>query len=115
MSKLTETCGKFISLYEGSGKLNQQDCEFEVGQQPDGTIIAYCVFSDWPRPVNLSGIELCGWTNDGIKVFGKGPLQNQSPNIDGDTETHYIHYGFWKLTVGEPDWSDAHSDRKSVV
>lgn len=115
VSELTEEYGKFISLYDGKGKLNQQDCEFEVGQQSDGTIIAYCVFPDWPKPVPAHGIELCGWTSDGIKVFGKGPLQKRHPNVAGDTETYYIHYGFSTLTVAELDWSEAHSIKFAIT
>ncbi|MDE2777887.1 MAG: hypothetical protein OXI77_18320 [Chloroflexota bacterium] len=111
MSATAEETEEFISLYEGSGKLNQQDCEFEVGQRSDGQIRVYCTFSDSPELVNAHGVKFCGCTNDGRKVLGKGPFQNRPWGVDYDTEPerYFSHYGLWELTVGEQDWSKAHS------
>ena len=120
MSELTEKYGKFVITYKGEGKLNQQECEFKVGQQPDGGIIAQCVLHDWPKPVTAHGVELHGWAKD-IKIFGKGPLQKrtpkqkQTPNIDDSSQIHCIDYGFQTLNVGEEDWSKAHSIRFAIT
>lgn len=101
-----------VSIYRGHGKLNDQDCRFEVDQRPDGQIRVYCQFSESPDIVNAHGVELCGSTNeDGMKVCGKGPLQRRPWDVDYNTEpvTYFSHYGMWKLTIGEPDWSKAGS------
>ncbi len=111
MSVSAEESEKIFTLYEGTGKLNQQDSSFEVGQRSDGQIRVYCAFSDSPNLVNAHGVELCGRTNDGIKICGKGPFQNRPWDVDYGTEpvTYFSHYRMWKLTIGEPDWSKAHS------
>lgn len=111
MSQTAEEHEKIIELSEGAGKLNQQDCRFEVEQRPDGQIRVCCAFSKSPKPVNANGVELSGETSDGKRVHGTGPFQNSSTTYDYDTEpvTHFIDYGLWKLTVGEADWSKAHS------
>lgn len=115
MSELTEKYGKFVSLYEGKGKLNQQECAFEVRRRPDSTIIVYCAFSDSPETVNRYGVELRGHTDKGLKVFGKGPYQERPWDVDYDIETYFSHYRFWKLNVGEVDWSKAHSIRFAIT
>lgn len=115
MSELTDNHEKFVSLYEGEGKLNQQECEFEIGQRPDGSIIVDCAFSDFPKTA-IYGVELCGHTDKGLKVFGKGPHQKRPWSADHGTETTYFsHYGFWKLNVGEEDWSKAHSIKFAIT
>ncbi len=102
---------EFTSLYEGTGILNQQHCEFEVGQKSDGQIRVYCTFSESPDLVNASGVELCGRTNDGIKVCGKGPFQNRPWDVDYNTEpeNYFSNYEISDLTIGKPNWSRAHS------
>lgn len=111
MSDTTEETEEFTSLYTGTGKLNQQDCSFEVGQRPDGQIRVYCTFSESPKLINAHGVEWCGKTGDGRRVCGKGPFQNRPWDVDYDTEpvTHFSRYRMWELTVGEPDWNKAHS------
>ena len=111
MREKTEEAEVFISLHEGSGKLNQQDCEFEVGQRPDGQIRVWCQFYESPNIINAHGVEFSGCTNDGLKVCGKGPNQRRPWDVDYDTEpvTYFSHYGLLELTIGEPDWSKAHS------
>ena len=125
MSKLTEKYGKFVSLYEGEGKLNQQECKFEqeckfkIGQQSDGTIIVECEFSDFPETVDPYSVELCGHTDKGLKVFGKGPHWNRTWGAGPDTVheaiTYFSHYRFWTLNVGEADWSRAHSIKFAIT
>ncbi len=114
MSELTDNHEKFVSLYEGEGKLNQQECEFEIGQRPDGSIIVDCAFSDFPKTA-IYGVELCGHTDKGLKVFGKGPPQKRPWSADHDTETYFSDYGFWILNVGEEDWSKAHSIKFAIT
>lgn len=114
MSELTEKYGKFVITYKGEGKLNQQECEFKVGQQPAGGIIAQYVLHDWPKSVTAHGVELRGHTDKGLKVFGKGPYQNWLRR-NHDTETHTIDYRFQTLNVGEVDWSKAHSIRFAIT
>ena len=115
MSELTDNHEKFVSLYEGKGKLNQQECKFEIVQRPDGGIMVYCAFSDSPETVNRSGVELRGHTDEGLKVFGKGPYQNRRRRDNHDTETYSIDYGFQTLNVGEEDWSKAHSIKFAIT
>ena len=73
---MSESEEKYVSTYEGNGKLNQQDCSFEVGQRPDAQIIMACDFSDRPKPLNLHGIEFSGLTDNGTRVSAEGPFQN---------------------------------------
>ena len=98
-----------ISIYEGNGTLNQQECGFEVGQRPDGQITVLCDFENWPKPLNAHGITLCGRTDCGIRLDAKGPYQRSQPIPCNFTERYSIRYGLWHLTAGEPDWSKAHS------
>ena len=100
---------KYISIYKGNGTLNQQECAFEVGQRPDGQITMLCDFADWPKPLNAHGITFCGQTDCGIVVDAKGPYQRSQPIPNNFTERFSIRYGLWQLTVGDPDWSKAHS------
>ncbi len=111
MSELTEKYGNFINLYEGKGKLNKQDCKFEVGQRSDGQIRVYCTFSDSPELVNAHGVKFCGRIDGDGNVCGKGPFQNRPWDVNYDTEPeeYFSQYGLGELTVGEPDWIKAHS------
>ena len=106
---MSESEEKYVSTYEGNGKLNQQDCSFEVGQRPDAQIIMACDFSDRPKPLNLHGIEFSGLTDNGTRVSAEGPFQNSQAFPGENAETFHISYGLWKLTIGDPDWSKAHS------
>lgn len=117
MSETTEETEEFISLYEGSGKLNEQDCEFQVGQRSNGQIRVYCKFSESPDIVNAHGVALSGWTNDGLKVCAKGPLQRRPWDVDYETEpeTYFSQYRMTDLTIGEPDWSDTHLVKFAVT
>ena len=111
MSELTEKYGNFINLYEGKGKLNQQDGEFEVGQRSDGQIRVFCTFSDSPELVNAHGVKFCGSIDGDGNVRGKGPFQNRPWDVNYDTEpeVYFSQYGLGELTIGELDWSKAHS------
>ena len=113
MSELTEKYGKFISLYEGSGKLNQQECSIEVGQRPDGKIIVFCPFLGDPPRVARNEIELSGLTDDRIEVTAKGKvLQKQTicPGlVESYNECFYESLRPFDVTIGIPDWSKAHS------
>ncbi len=119
MSELTDNYEKFVSLYEGEGKLNQQECKFKIGQQSDGAIIVECEFSDFPETVDFHSVELCGHTDKGLKVFGKGPHWNRtwgaSPDTVHEAITYFSHYRFWTLNVGEADWSKAHSIKFAIT
>ncbi len=109
MSELTKNYGNFINLYVGEGKLNQQDCSFEVGQRPDGQITMRCEFDNSPKPLNAHGIEFSGQTNCGTVLDATGPYHHPQPIPSNFTEEYSIHYGLWNLTVNEPDWSKAHT------
>ena len=100
---------KYISIYEGNGTLNQQECGFEVGQRPDGQITMLCDFADWPKPLNAHGITFSGHTDCGIRLDAKGPYQRSQPIPSNFTERYSIRYGLWQLTAAEPEWSQAHS------
>ncbi len=105
---MSETA-EFTSLYEGSGKLNQQDCEFEIGHRSDGHIAMHCDFADWPKPLNAHGITFCGRTDSGIRLEATGPNQRLQPIAVDFSDKYSYYYGLWHLTADEPEWSKAHS------
>ena len=120
MSKLTEKYGKFVSLYEGEGKLNQQECKFEIGQRPDSTIIVYYPFWGLPqREVERSEIELNGFTEDAINLVAEGKVNYECtihPGIiESFNEFYYKSLRPFHLTIGEADWSKAHSIKFAIT
>ena len=120
MSKLTEKYGKFVSLYEGEGKLNQQECKFEIGQRPDGTIIVYYPFWDSPqREGDRLEIELNGFTEDAINLVAKGRVKYEHTIhlgiVESFNEIYYTSLRPFDLTIGKADWSKAHSIKFAIT
>ena len=100
---------KTVGTYQGHGKLNEQDCSFEVGQRSDGQITVLCDFADFPKPLNAHGITFSGRTDCGIRLDATGPYQRSQPIPINFTERYSIRYGLWQLTASDLEWSKAHS------
>ena len=114
MSELTENYNNFIILYEATGKLNQQPCDFQVGQRSDGKVIVFCPFVGDPPRVDRNEIELSGLTDEGKEVAAKGKVVQKQTIYPGLIESYnecfYESLRPFEMTVGSPDdWNKAHS------
>lgn len=113
MSELTDNYGKFIKLYDGEGKLNQQTCEFQIGQLSDGHVVVFCPFLGEPPRVKRNEIELTGLTDDGKEVVAKGIVRQKQTIHPGLEESYfecfYESLRSFETTIGTSDWSKAHS------
>ena len=103
MSKLTDFYGEFRCLFRGVGKLNDQECQFEIGQQNDGGIMLHC-HSDDPSLGNDGKIELTG-TVDGQLLHAKGKTIRNSRT--GHFDHFYASAGTFELNIGDADWASA--------
>ncbi len=113
MSELTENYVNFINLYIGEGKLNQQPCEFQIGQQSDGKVIVFCPFLGHPPHVVHNEIELIGSTDDGKQVVAKGIVRQKQtihPRLcESYIECFYESLRPFDMSIETSDVSKAHS------
>lgn len=113
MSELTENYGNFINLYIGEGKLNQQPCEFQIGQQSDGKVIVFCPFLGDPPHLVHNEIELIGSTDDGKQVVAKGIVRQKQtihPKLcESYIECFYESLRPFDMSIETSEVSKAHS------
>ena len=72
MSKLTDQFGTLVSFYKGSGTINQEACEFEIGQTANGAIVIYV---DKFLQQMRQAIELKGTVEDGRVLVAEGDVR----------------------------------------
>ena len=111
MSNLAEMYGEFHSVYQGVGKLNGSNCEFEIGQKPDGNIYLRC-HSEELLPNDNDSIELKGFACEGpVHVYGKVIRTT----VRGNYEYYYCNAGKLEMNVGVLDWGRAHTAKFAIT
>lgn len=118
MSQLVESYGDFHYIYCGSGTLNGNECEFELGQKSDGTIRVCCISDElWPETnqfdlegiVDSTCISASGKT---IRTKSSATFSSESPNL---SYYHYMSAGEFRVDLGDTSWLGAYSIRFEVV
>ena len=106
--------GEFHSVYRGIGTLNGRDCEFEIGQKPDGDIRLICGSDEfWPECKELALIGIADEVR--INAAGKVIRTHAGP---GESAAHCYHYrsaGKFELDVGASCWEEARSVRFAIT
>ena len=121
MSMLVDKYGEFDSVYRGNGTINNVNCEFEVGQQSDGTIILYCSTDSVILDSESHDVELIGQTdrNKPISVIGTTMLENSSHIISmGKPMKYHWWYrsaGKINMGIGEFEWKNTNTIKFAVT
>lgn len=114
MSILSEWHGEFVSQYLGRGEINGEDCNFEIGQKKDGSIVLYSTVEIRSAQENEAAtIELAGIVENGIPVIAKGKVSSATTApLAGSL---CLARGPFEFTVGDADWARAHEIRFTVT
>jgi len=114
LSKLAEMYGKFQNIYRGIGTLNGRDCEFEIGQKPDGDIRLICGSDEfWPECKELALIGIA----DEFRICAAGKVIRTHAG-PGESAAHCYHYrsaGKFELDARLCPWSEAHTVRFAIT
>ena len=110
MSKLSEFYGDFNILFQGVGKLNDHECQFEAGQQSDGGIMLRCE-TDTVSPCIDRSVTLIG-TAEGKRFQAKGEVIRNT--VTGRYSHFFSSSGRFDMSIGELDWSQADSVRFAI-
>lgn len=106
--------GEFHSVYQGIGTLNGRDCEFEIGQKPEGDIRLICGSDEiWPEcnELALEGIA------DEFRIYSAGKVIRTHAGR-GESAAYCYHYqsaGKFELDARLCPWSEAHTVRFAIT
>lgn len=116
LSKLQDRYREFVSLYQGCGQLNQQDCNFEIGQTANGAILLYPSLDvQLPSHRKYLEIELKGTTEDSRPLHATGTAFRQG--VFGALDFRYHSYNSYNsynsgnqftVEIGNLIWKDTH-------